>query len=139
MTSDDHDTGDTYEVTATFEGWRPEIVCLCGSTRFKDQFREANARFTLDGKIVLTVGFFHHADGIPDEAKGKAIGEDGEWKHKVDHLHFRKIDLADRVHVINPGGYIGESTRKEIEYAREHGVPITWLQDPHDRGVGNAE
>lgn len=121
------------EVTheSTFTGWKPEIVCLCGSTRFKDEFREENARLTLEGKIVLSVGFFHHSDGIPDDAEG-AMDESGEWKRKVDHLHFRKIDLADRVHVINPGGYIGDSTENELEYARENDVPITWYGGKDD-------
>lgn len=97
----------------------PEIVCLCGSTRFADAYREANRRLTLEGMIVLTVGVFGH-------------DEDGELssatKTDLDELHRRKIDLADRVHVLNVDGYVGESTRAEVAYAREQGVPVTWLE-----------
>lgn len=97
----------------------PEIVCLCGSTRFADVYREANRRLTLEGKIVLTVGVFGHE-------------EDGELspatKADLDELHRRKIDLADRVHVLNVDGYVGESTRAEVAYAREQGIPVTWLE-----------
>lgn len=47
----------------------------------------------------------------------------------LDMLHLRKIDLADRVLVINPGGYIGESTSREIAYARANGKPVSFT-DP---------
>lgn len=97
----------------------PEIVCLCGSTRFAEAYREANRRLTLEGKIVLTVGVFGHDEGVDlDEAT----------KANLDELHRRKIDLADRVHVLNVDGYVGESTRAEVAYAREQGTPVTWLE-----------
>lgn len=108
----------------------PEVVCLCGSTRFKDAYRAENARLTLEGKIVLSVGFFHHAgDTPPGVAEEVRNFEDSETKADLDELHKRKIDLADRVHVINPGGYIGESTESEIAYARNRGIPVTFYED----------
>ncbi len=75
----------------------PEIVCLCGGTRFKKEFISENFRLTMEGKIVLSVGFFSHAD-----AAIYTPTEEVEEKRAVDQLHFRKIDLSDRVHVINP-------------------------------------
>lgn len=86
---------------------RPEIVCLCDSTRFKQEFADANRELTLQGKIVLTVGFYGHQDDKP---------LDQEVKDRLDVLHFKKIDLADRVYVVNPNGYIGFSTKREIAY-----------------------
>lgn len=107
----------------------PEVVCLCGSTKFKEEYREENARLTLAGKIVLSVGFFHHYDGMPDvEGVEDAMDEGAEWKRDVDNLHLRKIDLADRVHVINVAGYVGSSTTQEVRYAHRNGVPVTWLE-----------
>ncbi len=94
----------------------PEVVCLCGSTRFKDEFESENQRLTLTGKIVLTVGVFGHADDI------EFTDED---KEMLDALHKRKIDMADRIHVIDVDGYIGESTESEIKYAEERGIPVT--------------
>lgn len=88
----------------------PIVVCLCGSTKFKKEFIEANFRETMAGKIVLTVGFFGHADShiyTPTEAEKAAL----------DELHLRKIDLADEVLILNVGGYIGESTKRELNYA----------------------
>lgn len=96
-----------------------EIVCLCGSTRFKDEYRAENARLTMEGKIVLSVGLFGHADDVELT--------DGE-KEALDELHKRKIDLADRVHVINVDGYVGDSTAEEIRYARNTATDISWLE-----------
>ena len=104
---------------------RPRVVCLCGSTRFKSEFIALNFSLTMAGVVVLTVGWFSHADAdmyTPTE----------EERARLDELHLRKIDMADYVLVINPGGYIGESTEREIAYAESvgrtvqylHGVPV---------------
>lgn len=98
---------------------RPEIVCLCGSTRFASQMREANRRLTLAGAIVVAPAVFAHA--------GDTVTE--EQKAALDALHLHKIDLADRVLVVNPGGYVGESTAREIAYARASGKPVAFT-DP---------
>jgi hypothetical protein len=104
---------------------RPTIVCLCGSTRFIDAFHRANLEETLAGRIVLTVGGSlsdEDAFGHLSDSEREAI------KARLDDLHKRKIDLADEVLVLNVGGYYGNSTRSEIEYARKHGKPIRWLE-----------
>lgn len=98
---------------------RPEIVCICGSTRFVDEMRAANRDLTFAGVIVLA----------PGEADELIINEQ---KIALDALHLRKIDLADRVLVVNPGGYIGESMSKEIAYVHATGKPISFT-DPSDQ------
>lgn len=99
---------------------RPQIVCLCGSTRFAQEFRAVNRDLTLAGTIVVAPAEFEHAGNqITDEQKA-ALGA----------LHFAKIDLADRVMVVNPGGYIGESTRREIHYALQAGKPVEYTDAP---------
>ena len=103
----------------------PIIVCLCGSTKFYKEFQHWNYILTMRGKIVLSVGFYAHAT---EEAHGEHIGCTEEDKIKLDALHKRKIDLADEVFVINLGGYIGESTRSEIEYANKNGKFVTYLE-----------
>ena len=102
----------------------PEIVCLCGSTRFYYAFQKANYELTMQGKIVLSVGFCPHSQL---QAHGQYIGCTEEQKIQLDELHKRKIDLCDRVLVLNVAGYIGDSTRSEIEYAKVHGKPIDYL------------
>jgi len=98
-----------------------KIVCLIGSTRFRDAYEEANFVESMKGNVVLTVACF---SGDPS-SKFK-VTEDG--KKLVDELHLRKIDMADHVLVLNVGGYIGESTRKEIEYAKSRGCLIRYLE-----------
>ena len=101
---------------------KPPIICLCGSTRFMDAFHAAGWHYTLEGYIVLTVGVCKHAEDHGGEALGQEVAE------QLDELHLRKIDLADCVLVLNVGGYIGESTAKEIAYAEDTGKSIMYLE-----------
>jgi hypothetical protein len=96
-----------------------EIVVLCGSSRFKNQFETEMRRLTLEGNIVLTLGVFRHADGIELPVEKVAM---------LEAMQRQKIGMASRVHVINVGGYIGDSTAREIAYAKEHGKAITFLE-----------
>jgi nucleoside 2-deoxyribosyltransferase len=98
---------------------RPEIVCICGSTRFVGEMRAANRDLTFAGVIVVA----------PGEAGEAPEAVTDEQKAALDALHLRKIDLADRVLVVNPGGYFGESTSREIAYAHATGKPISFT-DP---------
>ena len=102
----------------------PYRICLCGSTRFYKEFQEWNYKFTMEGKIVLTVGFYPHST---KKIHGEDIGITKNQKENLDILHKRKIDLSDGIFVINPGGYIGESTASEIEYAKIHRKDIKYL------------
>ncbi len=102
---------------------RPKIVCLCGSTRFMDTFFQAGWSETLHGHIVLSVGVAKHG---PTDHVGESLGV--ETVQMLDELHWRKIDLADEVLVLNVGGYIGFSTRREIEYAESTGVPVRYWE-----------
>lgn len=111
---------------------RPEVVVLCGSTRFYDAFQQVNFALTMEGKIVLSVGFYPHAR--VEHGYGEGVGHDSAEKVALDELHKRKIDLADRVLVLNVGGYIGTSTRSEIEYAERFGKPISYLEPQEQRG-----
>lgn len=98
-----------------------KVITLCGSTRFKDAFMEAQKRLTLEGNIVISVGLFGHS------------GDEEVWapgtKEMLDDMHRAKIDLADEILVINVDGYIGTSTQSEIEYARTKGKEIRFLVD----------
>ena len=97
------------------------VVTLCGSSRFKDAFAEAQKRLTLEGKIVLSLGLFA-LSGDEEVFKPGA-------KEMLADMHKRKIDMADEIYVINAGGYIGDSTRSEIAYAQAAGKPVRYLED----------
>ena len=99
---------------------RPTIVCLCGSTRFLEAFREANLQETLDGKIVLSIGCEWHGD--------QSLGLSLKEKKMLDELHLRKIELSDEILVLNVNGYIGESTKNEIHHAESLCKKIRYLE-----------
>lgn len=96
------------------------IITLCGSTRFKDDFILVQKELTLQGYIVISVGLFGHS------------GDQEVWnegtKEMLDIMHKRKIDLAQAIYVINKDGYIGSSTRSEIEYAKAAGKEIYYME-----------
>jgi hypothetical protein len=114
-----------YIVQTAERGNRPAIVCLCGSTRFYEAFQRANYEETMSGRIVLSVGFYMHS---AEQAHGETLGCAPEQKLMLDELHLRKIDLADEVLILNVGGYIGDSTRRELAYARKHGKQVRFLE-----------
>lgn len=99
-----------------------KIITLCGSTKFKTEFMQAQKDLTLAGNVVISVGLFGHADN----EFGSIITD--EIKIKLDDIHLRKIDLADEIYVINKDGYIGSSTKNEIEYAKKTGKAVKFLE-----------
>ena len=117
------DCNEHHDLVRDFNGPRPSIVCLCGSTRFYDEFQEANYQRTMNGEIVLSVGFYPHAKA--EHGHGEGVGHDSTEKVSLDELHKRQVDLADYVFVVSDEtGYFGESTRSEIEYAIKNGKPV---------------
>ena len=98
-----------------------KVITLCGSTRFKNEFMETQKRLTLEGNIIISVGLFGHSGDVEVWAEGT--------KEMLDDMRLRKIDLADEIFVINVGGYIGSSTKTEIEYAEKTGKPVRYLEE----------
>lgn len=98
-----------------------KVITLCGSTKFKDEFLAEQKRLTLEGNIVISVGLFGHS------------GDNEVWekntKQMLDDMHKRKIDMADEIYVINKDGYIGASTKSEIEYALKTGKKIRYMEE----------
>lgn len=121
-----NECSDYHQLVRDFGDDRPNIVVLCGSTRFYDAFQAANYSLTMRGQIVLSVGFYPHAKA--EHGHGEGVGHDSAEKVALDELHKRKIDLADEVLVLNVYGYIGESTRGEIAYAEKIGRPVRYLE-----------
>lgn len=97
----------------------PEIVTICGSTRFKDEHGVAMKKLEDEGKAVFMVGSFMHADGL-------SVSE--EMKRAYDELHLQKISISDGIYVLNVGGYIGESTAREIAFAKRLGKRVEYLE-----------
>lgn len=110
---------------------RFKVITLCGSTRFRDEFYAAQKRLTLEGNIVISVGLFGHS-GDNEVWDGLYEGAHSATKEMLDEMHLRKIDMADEIFVVNVGGYIGESTRREIEYAKATGKRVSYLEPALD-------
>ncbi|MGI5989797.1 MAG: hypothetical protein ACOX78_05985 [Lachnospiraceae bacterium] len=113
-----------------------KVITLCGSTRFRDEFMKAQKELTLQGNIVISVGLFGHS-GDNEVWENMDEGTLTKTKEMLDDMHKRKIDMSDEIFVINVGGYIGESTRSEIEYAKKTGKAVRYLEPPQiaDRKV----
>ena len=110
------------------------IYTLCGSSRFPEAFHLVNAHLSLAGHIVISLGLFGHAD----EPKGaRFLTSDGseltKEKQGLDQLHFRKIEASDAIFVINVGGYIGSSTKREIAHATKLGKRVEYLFPMEER------
>ncbi len=109
-----------------FDLERPTIVCLCGSTRFYDVFSILNLEETLAGKIVLSIASDRQTEDEIFATMNELELE--QVKQKLEKLHYQKIDLADEILVVNVNGYVGESTTREILYARETKKTVRWLE-----------
>lgn len=94
---------------------QPEVITLCGSIRFAPEHLAAHRRLSLEGHVVLLPALPVPGDDLlPAEVEVLAA------------LHRRKIDMSDRVHIVNPGGYVGPSTASEIAYAEAMGKDVTY-------------
>ena len=97
-----------------------KVITLCGSTKFKEDFLREQKILTLEGNIVISVGLFGHS------------GDNEVWsegtKEMLDDMHKRKIDMADEIFVINKNGYIGSSTKSEIEYAIKTNKKVNYME-----------
>lgn len=98
-----------------------QVITLCGSIRFKEQFYEQQKRLTLAGKLVITVGWFGHPGDVLSDVQ----------KSMLDDMHKRKIDMSDGIFVINVDGYIRSSTKSEINYAHHTGKFVEYLEPPN--------
>lgn len=98
-----------------------KVITLCGSTRFKEEFMQTQKRLTLEGNIVISVGLFGH--------QGDTEALNDNVKEMLDDMHKRKIDMADEIFVINKNGYIGNSTKSEINYALKTNKKVNYLEE----------
>lgn len=105
-----------------------KIITLCGSTKFKDEFMEVQKILTLTGNIVISIGLFGHS-GDSEVWENEPANTLTKTKEMLDDMHRRKIDLSDAIFVINKNGYIGESTRSEIDYAIQTGKEVMFLEN----------
>lgn len=114
-----------------------KVITLCGSTKFAAEFAEVNQRLTMEGCVVISLGMF----SLPDLPGYDWTADTSGLKGRLGGVQFQKIRMADEVYIVDPGGYVGESTRREIAYAESLGKPVRYLSrerlarggdDPHE-------
>ena len=104
-------------------GGDAKVITLCGSTKFEAEFAEVNQRLTMEGCVVISLGMF----SLPDLPGYDWTADSLGLKARLGGVHFQKIRMADEVFIVDPGGYLGESTRREIAYAESLGKPVRYL------------
>lgn len=107
-----------------------KVITLCGSTTFEAEFVEVNQRLTMDGCVVISLGMFSLPDGADHDRS--------DLERRLGALHFQKIRMADEVYVVDPGGYVGASTRREIAYAESLGKPVRYLSRERPARTGDG-
>jgi uncharacterized protein (TIGR02118 family) len=100
-----------------------KVVTLCGSSTFQAEFAEVDQRLTMEGCVVISLGMF----SLPDLPDYDWTADRSDLKGRLGRVHVQKIRMADEVYVVDPGGYVGESTRREIAYAESLGKPVRYL------------
>jgi len=100
------------------------VVTLRGSMRFGEEIERLAAELTLAGHVVLAPAALDPATDLDDEQR-----------ERLGRVHLRKVEMADEVLVVNVGGYVGESTVREIEHARSRGIAVSFLEPHADTGV----
>ncbi len=111
-----------------------KVITLCGSTRFEADFAEVNQRLTLEGCVVISLGMFR----LPDLPGYDWTADRSDLKGRLGVVHLHKIRMADEVYVVDPGGYVGESTRREIAYAESLGKPVRYLSRERSTRTGRS-
>lgn len=94
-----------------------KIITLCGSMRFKNKMIEIAAKLELEGNIVIQCIYFPQ-NKILSNFELELLSK----------LHYKKIEISDAIYIVNVDGYIGESTKNEIEYARSLNKEILSLE-----------
>lgn len=106
------------------------VITLCGSAKFKHQFELVNAFLTRQGNIVISPFFLEQSDRLD------VTQEQAEC---LNQLPFQKIDISDELFVVDVGGYIGNRTRKQIEYAEKNGKVIRYYSSYSDMPCKNQQ
>jgi len=120
------------KVTHSAEG-EARVITLCGSTTFEAEFAEVNRRLTMEGCVVISLGLF----GLRDLPDCDWSGDSSDLRRRLGGVHLQKIRMADEVYIVDPGGYIGKSTQREIAYAESLGKPVRYLSRERAARTGN--
>lgn len=98
-----------------------KVVTICGSFRFTDDMLMKKKELEREHDIVLMPNMYFSKE---------EIAEMDEWHIQILHeVHNRKMKISDYIFVVNPGGYIGKDTKREIDWAMEHNIPVEYMEE----------
>ena len=97
-----------------------KIITVCGSLNFKNEMIELAEKMELQGNCILCPIY-------PTNPDKDAYTEDEVLM--LDKMHKEKIKLSDAILVVNVNGYIGNSTKSEIDYAKSLNKEILYYTD----------
>ncbi len=92
-----------------------KVVTICGSMKFQDKMMEVAKDLEVKNKYLVIQCVYATSEFSEEEQK--ILGD----------LHYKKIDISDAIYVVNVDGYIGNTTSKEIEYAKKLGKEVIYL------------
>ncbi len=95
-----------------------KIVTICGSMKFQKEMQKVSEKLELQNDYVVIQCIYPNEEHEYSQEELQCLRE----------LHYRKIELSDAIYIVNVGGYIGESVRQEIEYARSLGKEILSME-----------
>ena len=102
---------------------KAKVICMCGSLKYTPELMKETEKLTLEGHNVISVIY---------ETRDRHSYTEDEIQLFVE-LHHQKIDLADAIFVNNINGHIGEGTKCDIEYAKQQGKEILYLEQPLEK------
>ena len=87
-----------------------KVITICGSMRYSKEMMKIPEELEL-------IQCIYNVDGLKYE---------GLDVKALDKIHRKKIDISDAIYVVNIDGYIGDSTKNEIEYALKNGKEVIY-------------
>ena len=103
---------------------RIPVITICGSYKFEEVMKDVARNFMEDGCIVFLPMRLEYSDTSKYAATVSA--------DEIHNRHNQKMLMSDFIYVVNPEGYVGKHTLREIMFAKDHNIPIKYLVDPND-------
>ena len=110
------------------ENERPKIITIIGSTRYINEMSLIGWEFEKQGHIVLNPRLLPPTYIRKSNDDGRHAAESENVKEIIDKTYLHKVAMADEIFVVNINGYIGDSTRNELNHAIKLNKKIVWLE-----------
>ncbi len=93
-----------------------KIVTICGSLKFTKEMIDVSLKLQIEKGYIVIQPCYNFNDISLNEKDIQTVNK----------IHKQKIDISDAIYVLNINGYIGNSVKSEIEYAKAHNKEIIY-------------